>query len=83
MPRTRTNSKDQPTLTEKGGDPKHISWVLDGLEHEQTQERNVNEREDERQREGVDQDRLCIVLWLNENWETGGIHDHNGRNERA
>jgi hypothetical protein len=64
-------------LTEKGGDPKHISRVLHGLEYEQTQERNINECEGERQREGVDQDRLGIILWLNGSWEIGGIHDHN------
>jgi len=73
----------QPTLTEKGGDPKHMSRVFHGLEHEQTQERNINEREDECQREGVDQDRLGVILWLNDGWKIGGIHDHNERNERG
>ena len=68
-------------MTEKGGDPKHIGRVLQGLEHEETQEGNVNECEDERQREGVDQDRFGVIFWLNNSWEIWGIHDHNERNE--
>lgn len=69
-------------MTEKRSDPKDISRVLHGLEHEETQKRNVNEREDERQGEGVDQERPGVVLWLNNSLGIRGNHDHNERNER-
>ena len=70
-------------MTEKGSDPKHISRVFHSLEHEQAQERNINEREDECQSEGVYWDCLGVILWLSDGRKIGGIHGPNERNERA
>ena len=74
VPRTRIGSRGRQTLTEKRSNPKDIVRVLEGLEHEYTQERNVNEREDERQTKGVDQG---IVLWLSNSLGIEGSHDYN------
>jgi len=63
------------TLTEKRSDPKDIIGVFEGLEHEYTQKRNVNECEGERQAKRVDQERLGVVLWLSNSLNIGGNHD--------
>lgn len=76
-------STDCQTLTEKCGDPKHISRVLEGFEHKRSQERDVNESKDERERKGVDQDGLGMIRWLDDGLESVGIHDHNGGNKRV
>ena len=74
---------DCQTLTEKGGDPEHISRILESFEHKHSQERDVDEGKDEREREGADQDGLGIIRWLDNGLVIVGIHDHNERNERA
>ena len=70
-------------MTEKGGDPEHISRVLEGFEHEHSQERGVDEGKDKREREGVDQDGLGIIRWFDNDVEIVRIHGHNERNEGA
>lgn len=83
VPKTQADSRDKLTLAEKRSDPENISRIPYSLEHENAQKRNIYEREDERQGERVDQERLGVILWLSGNWDIGGNHGHNEGNERA
>ena len=64
VPKTCTSSKGQPTLAEKCKDPKYICWVSHSPEQVYPQKWDIKEREGERQRERVNQDRLGVILGL-------------------
>lgn len=64
-------------MAEERSDPEHISRILYGLKHEDTEKRHINEGEGERQTKRVDQQRFGVILWLDLNVNNGGSHEHN------
>ena len=51
-------------MAEERDDPEHVGRVPHSLEYEHEQKHHIKNRENERQRERLDQERLGVVLWL-------------------